>query len=220
MERKVAATAAILIFFLFLGFAFSGGQQYDIPKKVHRQDIYAARKVISCSPDWSQLNADSLGNNMKPLSGWGNFRWLINTKSDSAAFYFNQGINMYYAFHIIEAMASFKKAAHFDDKNPMIYWAQALAYGPNINDYAYAATPDAYAAASKASTLSSGAGKIEKALIAAMLVRYSNDSTISRKTLKKLYADAMNKIYQQVRKDANAGTLNADSLILHHPSKY
>ena len=45
MERKVAATAAILIFFLFLGFAFSGGQQYDIPKKVHRQDIYAARKV-------------------------------------------------------------------------------------------------------------------------------------------------------------------------------
>ena len=36
-----------------------------------------------------------------PLPGWGNYRRKITTASDSAHFYFNQGINMYNGFYMI-----------------------------------------------------------------------------------------------------------------------
>ncbi len=89
-----------------------------------------------------------------PIPGAGNHKWKISTTNDSAQFYFNQGINMYYSFHIIEAMASFKKAVKFDPGCAMLYWAQALAYGPNINDLGYAASPEALQASEKAWDLS------------------------------------------------------------------
>jgi tetratricopeptide (TPR) repeat protein len=127
---------------------------------------------------------------------------------------------MYYAFHILESMASFKKAARFDDANAMIWWAQALAYGPNINDYEYAATPEAYAAAQKALTLKKGCTSKEKLLIEAMAIRYTTDSTISRKALNQLYASAMEKAYDQYAGDADIATLYADALMLQHPWDY
>ena len=168
----------------------------------------------------TQLNADSLANGIGVLPGWGNYRWDIASKNDSARFYFNQGINMYYAFHIIEAMASFKKAQQFDDTNAMIYWAQALAYGPNINDFGYAATPDAFAAAQKALSLKNNCTPKEKALIEAMAVRYSLDSTISRASLNQLYSTAMKRSYNLFSTDADAATLYADALMLQHPWDY
>jgi len=167
-----------------------------------------------------ELNADSLANGIGVLPGWGNYRWNINTPADSARFYFNQGINMYYAFHVIEAMASFKKAARFDDNNAMIYWAQALAYGPNINDFEYAATPDAFASAQKALSLQNNCSLKEKALIAAMAVRYTNDSSVSRASLNQLYATAMKNAYNSFGQDADVGTLYADALMLQHPWDY
>jgi hypothetical protein len=83
------------------------------------------------------------------MPGAGSHHWKIRTSSDSAQFYFDQGMNMYYGFHIIESMASFKKAALFDPQNPMVWWAQALALGPNINDVGYAASPAALEAVKK-----------------------------------------------------------------------
>jgi hypothetical protein len=163
---------------------------------------------------------DSLALSMKPLPGWGNYNWKIASASDSARFYFNQGINMYYAFHIIESMASFKKAGTFDDKNAMIYWAQALAYGPNINDFAYATAPDALAATQKAMGLSASCTAKEKALINAMSVRYSSDTSISRKDLNQRYATEMKNVYQHFKNDADAGALYADALMLQHPWEY
>lgn len=127
---------------------------------------------------------------------------------------------MYFAFHIIEAMASFKKAQQFDSNNAMIYWAQALAYGPNINDFAYAATPDAFAAAQKALLLKTNCTPKEKELIAAMAVRYSSDSAVSRASLNQLYADAMKKSHSQFKQDADIATLYADALMLQHPWDY
>ncbi len=175
---------------------------------------------MQCSPDWSQLDADSLANGIGVLPGWGNYRWKIVTNNDSAQFYFNQGINLYYAFHIIESMASFKKAQRFDENNAMIYWGQALAYGPNINDFAYAATPNAFAAAQKAVSLKGKCTSKEKALIEAMAVRYSLDSTVSRESLNQLYADGMKKSHRNFNQDADIAALYADALMLQHPWDY
>lgn len=69
---------------------------------------------------------------------------------------------MYYSFHIIESMASFKKAVRFDPNCAMLYWAQALAYGPNINDIGYAASPVALAATAKANELAASGALTEK----------------------------------------------------------
>ena len=218
MNPRIFFTLAVMAFIIVAGFRYS--VKTNSPTIVLKEDVYKFRRVIQCSPDWNLLNADSLADGIGVLTGWGNYRWNINTTSDSARLYFNQGINMYYAFHIIESMASFKKAARFDDANAMIWWAQALAYGPNINDYEYAATPDAYAAAQKALALKGSCTAKEKSLIEAMAVRYSTDSTISRKALNQLYTSAMEKAYGQYTGDADIATLYADALMLQHPWDY
>jgi tetratricopeptide (TPR) repeat protein len=220
MSKKILLAEVLLALFLVLGFRIATIDSTAELPALSRNNIYKARQVLSCSPDWSMLNIDSLATQMKPLPGWGNYSWKIASASDSARFYFNQGINMYYAFHIIESMASFKKAESFDDRNPMIYWAQALAYGPNINDFAYATVPDATRAAKKAAELSSSASAKEKALVNAMLVRYSLDSSISRKELNQRYATAMKDVYAGFKNDADAGALYADAMMLQHPWEY
>ena len=218
MNTKLFFSACLVVVLLLAGFRYSIKKLP--PKIISRQEVYKHRLPIQCSPDWSQLNADSLANGIGVLPGWGAYRWNIRTTADSARFYFNQGINMYYAFHIIEAMASFKKAEQFDNNNAMICWAQALAYGPNINDFAYTASADALAAAQKAFSLQDNCSLKEKALIAAMAVRYSADSTVSRQALNKLYAEAMKTAFRSFAQDADVGTLYADAIMVQHPWDY
>lgn len=178
---------------------------------------YKAKATARCSPDWTALSAVLDAMDIPPMPEAGLYKWKINTTSDSAQFYFNQGMNMYYGFHIIEALASFKKAARLDPGHPMVWWAQALAYGPNINDVGYAASPDALATTAKAVALLSKASPVEKALIQAIQVRYSADSTQSRAKLNEAYTAAMKKAYTQYPTNADVATLYADALMLQHP---
>ena len=75
-----------------------------------RSNNYKKRKIALCSPDWTALKDRMEETDIPPIPGAGSYQWKISTENDSAQFYFNQGINMYYGFHIIEALASFKKA--------------------------------------------------------------------------------------------------------------
>ena len=68
---------------------------------------FKKKNIIRCSPDWNELKDWLEETSIPPIPGAGIYKWKISTKHDSAQFYFNQGINMYYSFHIIEAMASF-----------------------------------------------------------------------------------------------------------------
>lgn len=179
---------------------------------------YKAKRVIRCSPDWNELKTWIEETDIPPMPGAGKYKWKISTKNDSAQFYFNQGINMYYGFHIIEAMASFKKAARFDPICAMLYWAQALGYGPNINDFGYRASPDALAALNKAKEFSSSASAFEKDLIQAMTVRYTADSTdVTRVQLNQAYTDKMKILYEKYGSVADAQALYADAMMLQHP---
>jgi tetratricopeptide (TPR) repeat protein len=174
--------------------------------------------IIRCSPDWTNINEWLDETNMPIIPGAGSYHWKINTASDSAQIYFDQGINCYYSFHIIEAMGSFKKAARFDPNCAMLYWAQALAYGPNINDFGYAASPEALEATARARSLSSTATPLEKELIDAMSVRYTADSSdVNRKQLNERYTAAMKEVYAHFTANADAGTLYADAMMLEHP---
>lgn len=220
MQKKILIATAffgVLFLYAFRHIPKAGNNNLTF---ISRQEALEKKFIVQCSPDWNHLNTDSMANGIQILKGWGNYQWPIVSKSDSARLYFQQGISMYYSFHLIEAMASFKKAAQFDDNNAMIYWAQALAYGPNINDYAYSATPAAFTATQKAVSLSANSTAKEKILIKAMSVRYASDSTISRASLNQLYTDEMQKAYLQFSNDADIAALYADALMNQHPWEY
>ena len=184
-----------------------------------RQDVlaYKARYAFGCSPNLASIDFNDEANLIPLLDGWGKYRMSVTVSNDSANIYFQQGINMYYGFHIIEAMASFQKATKFDENFAMGYWGKALAYGPNINDDVYNVAPEAIASIQKAKSLSINCTPVEKSLINAMLLRYSSDTTLARKDLDQGYADAMKKVSADFPNNADAATLYADALMVQHP---
>lgn len=182
-----------------------------------KHSINKKQLAIGCRPDPSSIDFNDPDNSIPLLAGWGKYRMAVTHSNDSADIYFQQGINMYYGFHIIEAMASFEKAIRLDSAFAMAYWGKALAYGPNINDVGYAASPDAIAAIQKARSLCNNCTPVEKALINAMEVRYSLDSTAKREDLNQRYADAMKEVHQRFPTNADAAALYADALMVQHP---
>ena len=217
MKNNLFIAACLLIMLSLFAFKYSQKSFHNIGKSISREEIFKNRFYAGCSPDWSQLNGDSLVQGIGILRGWGNYQWIIASANDSARLYFQQGINMYYSFHMIESMASFKKAAKFDSTNAMIFWGQALAYGPNINDFEYTSTPHAFAAAQKAISLSGTCTAKEKSLITAMGIRYTVDSATSRELLNQLYTLEMQKSYNRLTNDPDVAALYADAMMLQHP---
>ena len=215
MKPKLLLAPAALAIALLLAFRFSNTRNFSSAADAFAE--YRKKNIVRCSPDWTAIGDWINEIDIPPMPGAGKHHWKINTKNDSAQFYFDQGINMYYGFHIIEAIASFKKAARFDPSSAMLQWAQALAYGPNINDVGYAASPDALAASKKAIELSGNVSAKEKILIEAQAIRYSEDSAAKRSVLNQLYSDKMKDAYNKYPDDADVAALYADALMLQHP---
>ncbi|WP_426668948.1 hypothetical protein ACPPVU_22320 [Mucilaginibacter sp. McL0603] len=173
------------------------------------------RPTAICVPLY---NAADTAIDIPALKGWGNYKWKISHASDSVQFYFNQGINMYYAFHDIEAVASFTKATRLGPDCAMAWYGKALALGPNINyPNGYRAPSGAYEAAVKGQQLSVECTGLEKDLINAIRQRYSADTTIDVNKLKANYTDAMKLVYEKHKTNAEAVTLYGDALLLLHP---
>jgi tetratricopeptide (TPR) repeat protein len=153
-----------------------------------------------------------------PLPGWGNYRWKITTSSDSAQFYFNQGINMYYAFHTIESRASFKKAIRFDSTCAMAWYGRALSLGPNINvGKDFRPPPIASVAAQNSEKYKAACTPLEKDLIEAIQQHFSADTSISLVTLQLNYTRAMEQLSLKYPENADIITLYADALMVEHP---
>lgn len=153
-----------------------------------------------------------------PLTGWGSYSWKITTSSDSTQFYFNQGINMYYAFHTIESRASFKKAIRFDSSCAMAWYGRALSLGPNINfGSGFRAPADAFVAAQNSEKYAGACTAMERGLIGAIGKRYTNDTSMSLLTLQENYTRAMEQLSVKFPKDADVVTLLADALMVEHP---
>ncbi|MBB1284528.1 hypothetical protein HRH25_09100 [Flavisolibacter sp. BT320] len=176
--------------------------------------------TIGCAPaandDYKTVN----GKFIPVMPGWGNHSYPITTGSDSAQFYFNQGLTFYYSYHAREAVASFKEAARFDSSNAMAYWGQALALGPTYNyGYAYkmpGSIPGILAAMNRHAA---SASPKEKALIAAMNFRYnSNDpADEQRPALNARYAEALKPLVHAYADDLDIKALYTDAVMLLHP---
>ncbi len=216
--RYLFVTGCSVIIFL-MGYTRVETPIQQVDKEAYLKAIQRKQLTsISCTTDWSTYHLTKTEiQQMIPLPGIGTHAWKISTKNDSAQYYFNQGINLYYGFHILESLPSFKKAQLFDSGCAMLYWGEALAYGPNINDYGYAASPDALIAVRNAKGHLNKASVKEKELVDAMTAHFSDDSTEKRKHLNELYADKMNALYAKYPRDAEIGTLYADALMNLHP---
>jgi tetratricopeptide (TPR) repeat protein len=211
--------ALILVVLLVIIFLIATSFYYRFINKGSAKDrlIYNVppRYVSFCAPPFIETNPV---NDIPALKGWGNYSFKISTASDSAQFYFNQGLSLYYGFHMIEAYASFTKASRIDSSCAMAWYGKALAMGPTINyPNGYKEPYSTVQVAFRSKLLAANCTPLETDLINAIQERYSNDTAITVKQLRSNYANAMQKVYVKYSKNADVITLYADALLLLHP---
>ena len=154
--------------------------------------------------------------------GLGDFTRPISTSSPEAQLYFDQGIQLLYAFAPNAAARSFREAWKLDPDCAMCYFGEAWAWGPYLNGPMTAAdAPRAWAAIRKAKELSDDhATEVERALIEAMTVRYEPEHDPERRReLDKAWAAAVNQVYAEHPDDLDAGFLAGESLMLLQPRR-
>jgi tetratricopeptide (TPR) repeat protein len=141
----------------------------------------------------------------------------ITTAFPDAQAFFDQGLQMMYAFTIPNAVESFEEAERRDPDCAMCYFGEAWARGPFLNGRMRPSNaPLAYAAIQKAIVLAEESGSpSERALINAMALRYTEEEDGDRRPqLDSLYSRAMAVVYEDFPDDLDIATLYAESLIL------
>jgi hypothetical protein len=177
------------------------------------------RDLYSCSPEFiANSEAGTDGKFITVLPGWGNYAYPVSTKNDSAQFYFNQGLNMYYSYHWQEANSSFKEAARFDPSLAIAYWGQALAMGPGYNfSLHYKMRKDVPAVILLMNQYAAHASPKEKKIIEVMNLRYAADtSDKERKSLNAAYAGGMHELISAFPNDPDIKILYVDAMMLIH----
>jgi tetratricopeptide (TPR) repeat protein len=175
--------------------------------------IYTDRDAVECAPPDRTLTLFGAERRFIPLPGWGSHSFKVNTKSDSAQYYFNQGLNLFYSFHLGESQSSFEEARRHDSACAMAYWGYAMASGPIINNTTYNfSDPDIRHSLVKALTLTDN--PLEQDLIKAQLSRYVEDASKKRRDLFIDYREAMKLLHEKYKDNLEVATLYADAAMM------
>jgi tetratricopeptide (TPR) repeat protein len=173
--------------------------------------------ALGAAPQQPPAGGHTMAADTRPatlLPGIQGVSFPITTRRDDAQKFFNQGMALVYAFNHDEAIRSFRRAAEIDPGSPMPWWGIALAMGPNINlDIDLAREKAAYDAVQKAVELAVRAPAKERAYVAALAKRYSNDPKADLKALAVEYKDAMRQLTRTYPSDNHAATLYAEALM-------
>lgn len=152
------------------------------------------------------------------ISGLGTHHHAVTTDNPEAQRFFDQGLNLIYAFNHDEAVRSFGQAAALDPQMAMAYWGIALGVGANINlDIDSEREQIAYQSIQKALALSPQASVPEQDYINALAKRYSHEPDADLHQLAVDYAKAMRNLVKRYPDDLDAATLYAESLMDLHP---
>jgi tetratricopeptide (TPR) repeat protein len=144
----------------------------------------------------------------------------IQTKSNEAQQYFDQGITLLYGFNHEEARRAFEHAAQLDPASPMPLWGIAMAVGPNYNlDVDAERERLAFETIQKAKKQAEHAPVIEQDYVNALASRYTSDASSDYKKLARCYADEMRRVSQKYPDDLDAATFYAESLMDLNPWK-
>ena len=146
----------------------------------------------------------------------------ITTSSPRAQQFFDQGIQLMYAFTPLNAARSFRQAQREDPNCAMCFWGEAWAWGPYLNGgMGPDDAPRAFENIRRAAELAPDhATEVEQALIEAMTVRYvvEHDEAF-RERLDTVYARAMAEVYERFPEDLDAGALYGEALMLLEPRR-
>lgn len=153
--------------------------------------------------------------------GLGPFTRPVTTSSPEAQLYFDQGMQLLYAFTPNDAARSFREAWKADPNCAMCYLGEAWAWGPYLNGPMTAPdAPRAHAAMQKALELKDHASDAERAIIEAMAIRYEPEHDRDRRReLDEQWAEAINDVYERYPDDLDAGFLAGESLMLLQPRR-
>ncbi len=161
----------------------------------------------------------ALADEIRLYEGLGTYHRKVSTTSDLAQDYFDQGMNLGYAFGRPEAADSFKVATEKDPECAICYWGEAWTRGPYQNAKMSAENaPKAYAAIQRALENIDSASELEVALIQAMATRYAeNPEETDREGLDRAYSEAMREVAARFPDDQDVIALFAESLMVLHP---
>ena len=153
--------------------------------------------------------------------GLGPFTRAISSANAEAQAYFNQAVQMEWAFDKVDAVRSFREAWKRDPDCAICYWGEAWAWGSYLNAPMNAQeSPHAYIAAQKAISLKSHASPVERALVEAMASRYVEQFDPSKRVEQdRAYADAMKLVADKYPNDLDVVTFYADALFLLEPRR-
>jgi hypothetical protein len=135
------------------------------------------------------------------VEGTGTYTRPVNTQSELAQQFFDQGLRLMYGYYTLEAIASLMEALQHDSSNPMIYCGLALASGPNPNSR-YGRLPDdpkgnARKAISMAIDFVDSASDKDRALIEAVYIRFDVDGYPEQSTRDRAYLEAMRDLFER-----------------------
>ncbi len=152
------------------------------------------------------------------LSGMGAHSHPVTAESPRVQKFFDQGLNLVFAFNHAESVRAFREAARLDPDCAMAYWGMALAHGPNINRrMGEEDAKNAYLAIQKAISLKAGVTQEERDYIDALAARYSSDPSAERLEFDKAYAQAMGRLSSKYPEDLDAATMHAAAIMNVRP---
>lgn len=131
-------------------------------------------------------------------SALGPFSWTISTSEPRAQEYFDQGMQLRYAYNVTEAARSMAEARRLDPQCAMCFWGEAFALGSFLNGgMSVDRARRAHAAIEEAVALSSSVTPLERDLILAARDRYPADyDPEQRRPVDEAFAEEMAKVYE------------------------
>lgn len=185
--------------------------------------LLALLAACSASPGLEARLAVTPGEDGARLyEGFENFGREVATRSELAQAYVDQGLQWLYGFNDDEAVRCFREATHLDPECAFAWWGIAYASGINVNDPVMSELESrtAWDALQQALAVRSHAGEVERELIDALAERYAWPAPEDLRPFEEAYAHAMGEVWRRHPRDADVGTLFAESLMNLQPWDY
>ena len=163
---------------------------------------------------------EAKGETPPPLfAGIGSHSRAITGASPEAQRYFDQGVAFITSFNHDEGLRAMEHAVKLSPKCAMAWWGVALACSPHINSVGVSSVraERAESALTQAKKFSAACTPAERALIAAMKTRFSDDPKAPRRPLDEDYAAAMRTVWRSHPDDADIGAWTADAMMMLRP---
>lgn len=152
----------------------------------------------------------------------GDFRRSVQTDSEAARSWFDQGMALMLGYNFDGAIASYLEAIRRDPKFAMAWWGIAYASGPNQNNPAIIPPKDewSFTAAKRAYELRDRETGANRALIEAIVARYQYPMPEDLTDQNTKYLEAMQKVHEQFPLDTDVAVWTAEAMICLQPWNY